>query len=321
MKENWVNFKKVKEEVRFQAILDRYGVKLKSTNGRELLGHCPFHEDKNPSFRVNTQKRVFYCFGCGAKGNVLDFVSQKEVVSIREAALLLSEWFDMRETMVGPPGANQRPKTHNTSQKEKRPEAINHPLTFTLKLDPDHPYLKERGLDAQVVKFFGLGYCKRGLMKNRIAIPIHDEKGKLAAYAGRWAGDELPEGEEKYKLPLGFKKSHVLFNLHRVTEAKIVVIVEGYWSVFRLYQLGVQAVALMGNTLSQAQENLLLKSKARCFILLLDGDEPGRQAQDKILLRIARHFFVKSVSLPAGKQPDTVDEHLLFQLLKTKDRW
>ncbi|MDA2927728.1 toprim domain-containing protein, partial [Acidobacteria bacterium AH-259-G07] len=112
-------------------------------------------------------------------------------------------------------------------------------------------------MDAQVVNFFGLGYCKRGLMKNRIAIPIHDEKGKLAAYAGRWAGDELPEGEEKYKLPLGFKKSHVLFNLHRVTGAERIVIVEGYWSVFRLHQLGIQAVALMGTTLSQAQENLL----------------------------------------------------------------
>ena len=62
-KNDWVDFKKVKENVRFEPVLNHYGVKLKSTKGVELLGHCPFHEDKNPSFRVNTQKRVFYCFG------------------------------------------------------------------------------------------------------------------------------------------------------------------------------------------------------------------------------------------------------------------
>jgi len=306
MSENWIDFKKVKENVRFEPVLNRYGVKLKSTKGAELLGHCPFHDDKNPSLQVNTQKRLFYCHGCGAKGNVLDFVSQKEAVSIREAALLLSEWFD------------------NSSGEEKRtapeiPEETNRPLTFTLKLEQDHPYLKERGLDTQVVNLFGLGYCKRGLMKNRIAIPIHDEEGKLVAYAGRWAGDELPEGESKYMLPRGFKKSHVLFNLHRVTGAKVLVIVEGYWSVFRLHQLGIPAVALMGRTLSKAQEALLISSRVNDLILMLDGDDAGREAQDKILPIVARRFFVKSVSLPTGKQPDTVDERLLFQLLKTKN--
>ena len=62
-KKDWVDFKKVKESVRFEPVLNHYGVKLKSTKSVELLGHCPFHDDKNPSFRVNTQKRVFYCFG------------------------------------------------------------------------------------------------------------------------------------------------------------------------------------------------------------------------------------------------------------------
>lgn len=304
MSENWVDFKKVKENVRFESVLNHYGVKLKSTKGVELLSHCPFHEDKNPSLQVNTQKRLFYCHGCGAKGNVLDFVSQKETVSIREAALLLSEWF----------GKNSQEETIAPEP----PEETNRPLTFTLKLEQDHPYLKERGLDTQVVNFFGLGYCKRGLMKTRIAIPIHDEEGKLVAYAGRWAGEELPQGENKYMLPHGFKKSHVLFNLHRVTGVKVLVIVEGYWSVFRLHQLGIPAVALMGRTLSQAQEALLIASKVSHLILMLDGDDPGREAQDKILPIVARRFFVNSVSLPTGKQPDTVDERLLSQLLKTK---
>ena len=303
-KNDWVDFKKVKGNVMFEPVLNHYGVKVKSTNGAEILGHCPFHDDKNPSFQVNTQKRLFYCHGCGAKGNLLDFVSQKETVSIREAALLLSQWFDVS------PEKRIVPET---------PEKRNRPLTFTLKLEQNHPYLKERGLDAEVINFFGLGYCNQGLMKNRIAIPIHDEQGELVAYAGRWAGGVLPNGEAKYMLPRGFKKSRVLFNLHRVTGAKVLVIVEGYWSVFRLHQLGIPAIALMGRTLSKVQEALLIASKVSHLILMLDGDDAGREAQDKILPIVARRFFVKSVSLPTGKQPDTVDERLLFQLLKTKN--
>ena len=67
-------------------------------------------------------------------------------------------------------------------------------------------------------------------MAGRIAIPIHDEAGDLVAYAGRWPGDDgWPEGEERYKLPQGFQKSHVLFNLHRVLDAEHLVVVEGYF--------------------------------------------------------------------------------------------
>ena len=156
-------------------------------------------------------------------------------------------------------------------------------------------------------------------MKNRIAIPIHDEEGKLVAYAGRWAGDELPEGENKYMLPRGFKKSQILFNLHRVTGAKVLVIVEGYWSVFRLHQLGIPAVALMGRTLSQKQEALLIASKVSHLILMLDGDDAGQEAQAELLPRLARHFFTKVSKLPEGDQPDTTDEKLLLELLKVKE--
>ena len=76
-------------------------------------------------------------------------------------------------------------------------------------------------------------------------------------------------------------------------------------------------VALMGRTLSEVQKSSLISSVGH-LILMLDGDDAGRQAQDEMLPILARHFFVKSVSLPAGEQPDTVDEGLLYQLLKTK---
>lgn len=74
-------------------------------------------------------------------------------------------------------------------------------LTFELKVDPKHPYLKERGLKKETIEVFGLGFCSRGLMKDRIAIPIHNKDGELVAYCGRWPGEDPPEGEEKYKMP------------------------------------------------------------------------------------------------------------------------
>lgn len=72
-------------------------------------------------------------------------------------------------------------------------------MTFSLKnLDPEHPYLSERGLTKEAIKEFGLGYCSRGLFKDWIVIPVHNENGELVAYAGRWPGEDWPEGEDKY---------------------------------------------------------------------------------------------------------------------------
>ena len=119
-------------------------------------------------------------------------------------------------------------------------------------------------------------------MQGRICIPIHDERGVLVAYTGRWASDELPEGVPKYDLPRKFPKRRVLYNLHRVTGAEHLVLVEGYWSVFRLHALGVAAVSLMGRALSAEQETLLIESGVRMLTLMLDGDRPGREATDEL---------------------------------------
>ncbi|TRZ76376.1 MAG: toprim domain-containing protein [Deltaproteobacteria bacterium] len=320
MKKGWVDFKHIKESVTFEQVLDRYGLQLKPAKGKELLGLCPFHEDTKPSFRVNTEKRVFHCFGCGAKGNVLDFVARKENVPIKKAALLVSEWFGTGEREIEAPSANLRPteapKRAETSHIE--PIEPNKPLTFTLKLKPEHPYLGQRGIEPELAQHFGIGFCDRGLMRDRVAIPIHDVDGQLVAYAGRWVSGKLPEGEEKYKLPPGFKKSLVLYNLNRVKGKSRLVLVEGFFSVLRLHKLGIDAVALMGRTLSVEQEKLLVESGVRYLTLLLDGDPPGRQAQAELLPRLANKFHVLSVELPEGTDPDTVEESALMDLLATE---
>ncbi|HTV26972.1 MAG TPA: toprim domain-containing protein [Xanthobacteraceae bacterium] len=192
---------------------------------------------------------------------------------------------------------------------------LNRPLGLALKLDPAHPYLASRGLTPAIIEEFGLGYCDRGSMQGRIAIPIHDETGILIAYAGRWAAERVPDGRPRYLLPRGFVKQLVLFNLHRVVGAHQVTIVESYWSVFRLSALRVPAVGLMGRELSAAHIGLLTKAGVERICVMLDGDAPGRSATNKIVLELAKRFFVKSVDLPDAMKPHSAPEHILRVLI------
>ena len=149
-------------------------------------------------------------------------------------------------------------------------------------------------------------------MKGRVCIPIHDAKGMLVAYAGRWPESGPSPNEPRYRLPRGFKKRLVLFNFHHVREATRLVIVEGYWSVFRLDALGIASVALMGRSLSEEQMEIIGRSRADHVTLLLDGDEPGRTATAEILPRLAQHRFVHAPVLPDGAEPDIMDEGALM---------
>ena len=288
-----IDFAVVKEQASFSAVLDRYGIKHQNSHGRASV-LCPFHDDHKPSLSVDFEQKLFHCFSCEEKGSILDFVAKMEKVTLFEAARMIADWCGLT--------ANGK---RSLDFPVKSAEEVNRPLGFTLQLDPTHPYLAERGLTPEIIDTFGLGYCGKGLHNGRIAIPIHDASGNLVAYAGRWASDGVPEGTPKYMLPKGFRKNHVLFNYHRVAAIVCsvghVFIVEGYWSVFRLHDLGVPAVALMGGTLSEEQEMLLVRAGARTLILLLDADEPGRAATAELLPRLSRRFFVRAPRLPKTK--------------------
>ena len=141
----------------------------------------------------------------------------------------------------------------------------NKPLGFALKVDPEHPYLAERGISRDLVERFGLGFCEKGIMAGRICIPIANIEGQTVAYAGRWVGkpEDLPEGKGKYELPAGFHKELELFNLHRVMRCRHLVVVEGYFGAIRLHGLRIPAVALMGSSISIHQLELLAHANAR----------------------------------------------------------
>jgi DNA primase len=304
------DFARVRMEASFEQILDRYGVRALG-RGAKRMALCPFHAERTPSCSIHLGRNVFHCFGCGAKGSVLDFIAQIESVSISEAAARIEE-------ICGVRGDGPSLQTTRVIAEIREPsDRPLRPLRFRLTLDPLHPYLAARGISREVAARFGLGYCRHGTMKGRICIPIHNERGALVAYTGRWASDAIPHGVPKYYLPRGFEKRRVLFGLHRVTGADHLIVVEGYWSVFRLHALGMPSVALMGRTLSTEQETLLIESGVRTLTLLLDGDGPGRKATDQLLPRLATRLFMRAVHLPDGAEPDTVPEQFLLEVLSS----
>jgi DNA primase len=176
----------------------------------------------------------------------------------------------------------------------------NSPLKFRLdKLEREHPYLtQERGLTLETIVDFGLGFCSKGMMADRIAIPIHNVKGEVVAYAGRFPGNPA-EDVPKYKLPQGFRKSQELFNLDRASKESAdlpLIIVEGFFDAIKLHQHGCRkVVALMGSTLSAAQEELikLHTTSQSQVIVMLDENEAGQIGRDDIACRLSKFCFVK----------------------------
>jgi DNA primase len=267
---------------------------------------------------------------CKRGGNVLDFVSLKEGIGIREAALRIQKWFNIespRSAENGKPRADSPPATRKErsgkkSESESDSQTENKPLSFSLQnLDKTHPYLAERGLTPETIDTFELGFCKKGILADHIAIPIHNAAGKLVAYAGRWPG-EPPDDKPKYKLPAGFKKSLELFNLHRAAQAspeQPLVIVEGFFDCIKLWQHGVKrVVALMGSTLSPAQEELIRKhaKPASLVLVMLDEDEAGRAGSEDIVLRLSGFCYVKRHSFEdADMQPEYLSAEQAQQII------
>jgi DNA primase len=325
----WIDFTELKRQVSIRDVLARYGLLngLQEKKPGKLVGPCPIHGGKNgTSFNVDADKNVFHCFSeCGG-GNVLDLVMKIEGCTIREAGEKLSDWFGLSFTprkKGGPnPPATEPPPPKpaaaaHTSGRGQGPHA-NPPLERPLRdLNPDHPYLVERGLTVPTIKAFSVGHCTRGLMRGRIAIPIHDERGELVAYAGRAVDPALAEEKGKYRVPDGFKKSLVLFNLQRAIQSadRHLIVVEGFFDCFKVHQAGFpNVVALMGSTLSDGQEQLLLAHADR-LALFLDGDDAGTKCLREFYARLRRRMYLREIHLEPGDQPDRLSEDRIRELL------
>jgi len=211
------------------------------------------------------------------------------------AAELLAEWFGL-DANDGEASV-QRVETN-------RDEGNISPLGVRLDLEPEHPYLQGvRGISRATAEHFGIGYCKHGLMAGRIAIPLHDEKGVLVSYSGR----SVDGSEPRYLFPAGIKKSRLLYNYYRVKKhlrTTGLIVVEGFFDVFRLYQVaGVRdAVALMGSHASSRQLELL--SEVHRVMVIMDGDEAGRTGGEEIVRELKNKAELHAIWMPEGKEPE-----------------
>jgi len=323
----FVDFRALKAAVKMEQVLTHYGIAEQFKRGNDSLsGPCPIHKGTHPTqFRVSISKNCWNCFSdCHCGGNVLDFVARMEKVDANEAANRMVEWFNLdieklnaeseraqRQPNPKPeakakPGAPartaqppaQKPTTPKAEPKESVP---NKPLGFALKLVNQHPYFAERGLTPKTIAEFGLGYCDKGVMSGRIAIPIHNIKGELVGYAGRWPGTP-PKERPKYRLPDGFKKASEVYRLAqamREPEEFPLIIVEGFFDVMKLWQLGIRkSVALMGSSMSATQEQLIIRATNAnsTIIVMFDEDDAGRTGRADVLQRMATKAFVRVVA-------------------------
>jgi DNA primase len=317
MSAKWVDFKSIKAKVSMETVLSHYDVRLRRVGADEFRGKCPLpthsSTQSNDSFSVSFTRNAWSCqsASCIAArsgrvgGNVFDFVAEMERCSIRQAALLL------QHSLVD----NQMPPTTFTNEEPAPYTQENRPLSFTLSnIDHRHPYVLSRGLSEEIARYFGVGYYGgNGFLHRRIVIPIHNEQGELVAYSGR----AIDQTEPKYRLPAGFHKSHLLFNLHRAIGSgdRRLILVEGFFDTFKIHQAGHHNVAaLMGSNLSERQTSLVGTYFDQA-ILMLDGDEAGKAATASAADALSSHIAVQIAELASGSQPDQLASREINQLL------
>ena len=339
----WIDFRKLRENLNFARVLEYYKVEYKQ-RGSQGQSFCPLPNHngnrKSPSFSVSFEKRIFQCFGCGAKGNVLDFIALMEKldpqnpVEFRKAAVMAEERFGNVPAAKAP--AKQSPAPTKvpgpqpaTSANQKLPVLINPPLDFELKnLDTKPQYLVNRGFTERTMTHFGLGYCTKGVFAGRVVIPLHNMQKQLIGYAGRLIFDEaIDEENPKYLFPAPrerngkrheFAKSLFLYNGHRIlAPVHDLIVVEGFPSTWWLYQCGFSdVVGLMGSSCSVDQAKIivnLVHRNGRVWILT-DGDKAGDRCGHSVFEEVATKRFCTWLRLSEGQPTDCSPEELTAML-------
>lgn len=293
-----LDFRAIKARVSILQVLASRGIPMRR-DGHRLVGRCPVHHGDNPrAFVVDLDRNLWYCFtGCASGGDVLDLVRRLDGVGWREAALHL-------EALGG------RPATPVPSPAPTRPAEFR-PWVRRLDLDPDTPFLRDKGIRRDTALRFEAGAWNRpGFLAGCVGVRLHDLSGKPLGYAGRRLDPDEVARYGKWKLPPGLPRREILLGAHRAPPDGPVVVTECPWGVMRLAQLAVPAVALLGTALSEFQHRWLLRR--RRVALIMDGDAAGRAASQRIAALLPRAV---PVDLPDGCDPDDLsDDDLAYRL-------
>jgi len=311
-------------------------VSLKKT-GSNHKGLCPFHNEKTPSFVVSEDKQIFTCFGCGATGDVIEFVMRLNNWDFREAAehlaaecgITLPEHQDGKETK------------RNELYEINRQAALFFYRAFETPGNPGRAYMEKRGIDAGTLKRFGIGYADDGWdslcryfsaigtdagvlselglitkskdryydkFRNRVMFPIINTRGKVIGFGGRAIGDDKPKYLNSQESSIFLKKLNLYgLNLARqeIASSDFAIIVEGYMDVISLHQHGVKnAVASLGTALTSSQAAMIRRYTDN-VILSYDADEAGAAASLRGMDILAEAGCkVRILQIPDGKDPD-----------------
>ncbi len=328
----------IKDRLSIEAVIRPY-VPL-TRRGRSLVGLCPFHKEKSPSFHVSSERGSYHCFGCNESGDMFSFVQKIEGVDFKEALKQLAEKAGVPLEYSADVSAlrTRQDRLRLAMQKASAWYAGNLPGSAA------HAYALSRKLSEETIKGWGLGYAPdswrsllealssegftvaeliaAGLIKeadgkpgtyydrfrNRLIFPIHDSAGRVVAFTGRALSSEDPAKYLNSPETELYHKSELLFGLDRAKEAirtrRYALLVEGQMDVIHAHQAGFKnAVALSGTALS-ARHVALLKRYSENLMLMLDADPAGLGATAKAaVLSLSEGLKVKAVQLPHGKDP------------------
>src|SRR3954452_19233866 len=313
--------------------------------GREWKACCPFHNEKTPSFTVNDDKGFYHCFGCGAHGDAIRFLTDQRGLPFMDAVKELAAKAGLDVPAPDPKAQERAERAASLTDVMGAVQKWYAEQLHGIAGAEAREYLKRRGIDQGQIARFGIGLApdsrnalKRALahlgeeslietgmlikpdegetydrFRGRLMFPVRDARGRVIAFGGRILG----EGEPKYlnspDTPL-FDKGRPLYNVDLASpasrSARRLIVVEGYMDVIGLARAGIaEVVAPNGTAVTEAQLERLWRldpSPILCF----DGDSAGRKAAVRAALRALPHIApertLRFVELPAGQDPDDV---------------
>ncbi len=304
--------------------------------GKRLVGLCPFHNEKTPSFNVSSENQFFYCFGCSTGGDIITFVMKIENLDYIEAVKLLANRAGMQ---MPEDGYDNSAALIKTTVLEINRETARFYHQCLMDDEEGMSYFKSRQLDMRTIKHFGLGYAPKDrfslvnhlkklgyknddmvlanvafLSKNgnpvdrfhaRVMFPIIDLRGNVIAFGGRILTDEKPKYINTSDTPV-YHKSTGLFAMNFAKNSKqSLILAEGYMDVIALHQAGFTgAIASLGTALTAEQARIIAKYTKE-VIICYDSDEAGQKATQRAIPILRQTgISVRVLTIPNGKDPD-----------------
>lgn len=333
----------VRNRVNIVDLVGRY-VKLKPA-GRSFKGLCPFHKEKTPSFTVSPDRGTFHCFGCGKGGDVFSFVQEIDGVDFREAleSLATEAGVTLSHSVREAPDPNAPKALPKSELIRVHSLAMDYYYRQIKGNERVVAYLKKRGLKAETVREFMLGFAPPGWsnlgdhlraqgvcdetlvacglaieksggrpydrFRDRLMFTLFDTAGKPVAFAGRGMADDVQPKYLNSPETAIYRKSRILYGLHKalphIKEKSEAIVVEGYMDYLALYECGVRNVVATSGTALTADHAQMFRRYTPRVVLLFDGDAAGVQAAWRGVFTLAPvSLEVRVLILPEELDPD-----------------